>query len=183
MIKLINDLLAIEKLESGLFSVSLDRIPLADVFAEAREAVAVFAGSRQVILNMVPTSLTVFGDEDRIVQVLVNLISNAVKFSEPGGTVSVEAAAAPGFVEVRVSDEGRGIPAQFQTAIFERFQQVDAGDAKVRGGTGLGLAISKAIVEQHKGTIGVTSREGQGSTFWFRLPEPGALAQSGEEHV
>ena len=69
-----------------------------------------------------------------------------------------------------MKDQGRGIPRPYKEAIFERFHQVEASDARQKGGTGLGLAICKAIIEQHHGTIGVESEEGRGSTFWFRLP-------------
>ena len=74
------------------------------------------------------------------------------------------------FLKISVRDYGRGIPARFRESIFERFQQVEASDAKKKGGTGLGLAICKAIIEQHGGNIGVESEEGLGSTFWFTLP-------------
>jgi len=86
--------------------------------------------------------------------------------------VTVSSAEIPGgFIEVHVTDRGRGIPESFKNRLFQRFQQVEASDAKKKGGTGLGLAICKGIVEQHGGTIGVESEEGKGSTFWFRIPK------------
>jgi CheY-like chemotaxis protein len=104
------------------------------------------------------------------VQVLVNLLSNAVKFSPRGRVVRLSASEAGGFADVRVTDQGRGIPVSYREAIFERFRQVEASDARQKGGSGLGLAICKAIIEQHGGTIGVESEEGQGSVFWMKLP-------------
>lgn len=103
-------------------------------------------------------------------QVLVNLLSNAVKFSPRGGVVRLSAASDADWAEVRVADQGRGIPASFREAIFERFRQVEASDARQKGGSGLGLAICKAIIEQHGGSIGVESEEGRGSVFWLKLP-------------
>ncbi len=73
-------------------------------------------------------------------------------------------------MEFKIRDEGKGIPAAFKDKIFDRFEQVELDDARVKGGSGLGLAICKAIIEEHKGTIGVQSEEGKGSTFWFRIP-------------
>lgn len=110
-----------------------------------------------------------YADADRLVQVLVNLITNAVKFSPAGGTVQVTHKLDEDTLEMRVIDEGRGVPAKYKELIFERFQQVEVGDAKQKGGTGLGLAICKTIVEMHGGIIGVESEEGKGSTFWFRI--------------
>jgi two-component system sensor histidine kinase VicK len=102
--------------------------------------------------------------------VVINLLSNAIKFSPRGGVVEVAAHCFDSTAEVRVSDRGRGVPKEAQQRIFERFAQVDASDSKAKGGAGLGLAICLAIVEQHGGEIGVSSQEGLGSTFWFRLP-------------
>jgi signal transduction histidine kinase len=119
--------------------------------------------------------LELWGDEDRLVQVLVNLISNAIKHCN-GSPVLVTAADGEGFVEFGVKDEGDGIDASQQTAIFERFRQITTNSAGKTGnngsnGTGLGLPIAKTLVEQHSGTIGVESVPGSGSYFWFRLPK------------
>ena len=129
-----------------------------------------FSDLEGVRLEVVESALRAKGDGDRLVQVLVNLISNAVKFSPRGSVVSVSAALRGPEVEFRVADQGRGVPPHMREAIFERFRQVEASDARHKGGTGLGLAICKMIVEGHGGTIGLESEEGRGSVFWFRIP-------------
>lgn len=103
-------------------------------------------------------------------QVLVNLVSNSIKFSEKGKTVWIEAELFNDYVELAVRDEGRGIPADKLPQIFDRFHQVSAEDGARGKGTGLGLSISKALVEAHDGTIGVESELGKGTRFWMRLP-------------
>ena len=121
--------------------------------------------------------MAVLGDEDRLVQVVVNLVSNAIKFSPEGGEIEVEAETVEKseneprrLVEIAVSDRGRGVPQEMREKIFERFEQVKKTDATESGGTGLGLAICKSIVELHGGTIGVRENPGGGSVFWFRIP-------------
>jgi PAS domain S-box-containing protein len=171
LIGLINDILDIEKLEAGKLDMQMEDIPLSGVFERSEQAVNTFAANNGVSLELIACPDMVHADGDRLVQVLVNLISNAVKFSPKGASVTVAAQQiAGGMVEVRVIDRGRGIPESFRNRLFQRFQQVEASDAKKKGGTGLGLAICKGIVEQHGGTIGVESQEGKGSTFWFRIP-------------
>lgn len=103
-----------------------------------------------------------------MIQVLVNLLSNAIKFSPEGGTINLCAESLDERLEFRVADEGPGGPAEFQSTIFERLGQAQ-GESKQLG-TGLGLAICKELVEQHGGTIGADSKEGQGATFWFKIP-------------
>jgi CheY-like chemotaxis protein/anti-sigma regulatory factor (Ser/Thr protein kinase) len=132
--------------------------------------VRVFADQQGVPLESTTPSGLVWGDGDRLVQVLVNLLSNAVKFSPRGRGVRLSASEAGGFADVRVTDQGRGIPVSYREAIFERFRQVEASDARQKGGSGLGLAICKSIIEQHGGSIGVESEEGRGSVFWIKLP-------------
>ncbi|MGH9550050.1 MAG: sensor histidine kinase, partial [Terriglobales bacterium] len=129
-----------------------------------------FADQNGIKLEFQPTNSQVFADGDRLVQVLVNLISNACKFSPKGQTVTVSVEEIPNWVEIKVTDRGRGIPAKYKGLLFQRFQQVEASDARKKGGTGLGLAICKGIIEAHNGTIGVESEEGKGSVFWFRIP-------------
>ena len=177
LIALINDLLDIEKMESGKLKMELAQVPLANVFQRSVDAIAGFAEQQGIKLVVVPTQLYAFADSDRLVQVVINLVSNAIKFSPAGGTVRLEAGSADDLVEVRVMDQGRGVPAEFRDSIFERFQQVEASDAKVKGGSGLGLAICRAIVEGHNGIIGVDSEPGKGSTFWFRVPSAAVILQ------
>jgi PAS domain S-box-containing protein len=171
LITLINDILDLERLKAGRLELVLRPLALSSVIERSLESVRAVAEQRGIALDAQPTKGRVLGDADRLVQVLVNLLSNAVKFSPQGSAVRVSALEAPpGFVEVRVADRGRGIPVSHRERIFERFQQVEASDARQKGGTGLGLAISKSIVEQHGGMIGVESEEERGSTFWFRVP-------------
>lgn len=172
LINLINDLLDIEKMEAGQLRVDCQKTPVLPIFERSFEAVKAFAEKQNVNIKIVDTDLEIYADGDRIIQVLVNLFSNAIKFSPAESTVTLEAVWAPNnMVELRVIDQGRGIPASFLPQMFQRFQQVDQiGDSKKKKGTGLGLAICKSLVELHGGEIGVRSEEGKGSTFWFQIP-------------
>lgn len=173
LMKLISDLLDLEKMDSGTLNVSKAKCELKEILQAVDEASRTFADSKGVKLVIDELNgkefVDLYADADRLVQVLVNLISNAVKFSPPDGTVQVAHKIDEDMLEMRVIDQGRGVPAKYKELIFERFQQVEANDAKQKGGTGLGLAICKTIVEIHGGTIAVDSEEGKGSTFWFRI--------------
>ncbi|HYV41725.1 MAG TPA: PAS domain S-box protein [Thermoanaerobaculia bacterium] len=171
LVRLINDILDLERFDSGRLEMNLETVPLDSVFARSLEAVRPFADQEGVTLETSPAAAQICADGDRLVQVLVNLLSNAVKFSPRGSAVRLSASQEDGWSQVRVRDQGRGIPASLREAIFERFRQVEASDARQKGGSGLGLAICKAIIEQHGGSIGVESEEGKGSVFWFRLPD------------
>jgi PAS domain S-box-containing protein len=170
LITLINDILDIEKLESGKLDMVFDNVQMGNVFERSAESVKAFAEQNGIRLEMMPTNAMAFADGDRLVQVVVNLCSNAVKFSPKGAAVTIVCEENPNFLEVKVIDRGRGIPAKYKNLLFQRFQQVEASDARKKGGTGLGLAICKGIIEAHGGEIGVESEEGKGSIFWFKIP-------------
>jgi signal transduction histidine kinase len=168
LMALIEDILDLERLETGKIELQITHVPIASILRRAMESLAAF-GAQGVRVEAPTVSSSIHGDADRIVQVLVNLLSNAVKFSPPGGVVTIAVTADGKWTEFRVIDHGRGVPAVHRRAIFERFRQVDPSDAREKGGAGLGLAICKSIVEQHGGSIGVESEEGAGSAFWFRV--------------
>lgn len=187
LMKLITDLLDLEKMDSGTLNVSKAKCKLQKILDATDEASRMFAESKGVRLEIQELKSDdkgeLYADADRIVQVLVNLISNAVKFSPPDGVVRVEYKLDADMLEMSVSDQGRGVPAKFKELIFERFQQVDVSDAKQKGGTGLGLAICKTIVEMHDGAIAVDSEEGKGSKFWFRIKRNRTTNVSASEKV
>jgi PAS domain S-box-containing protein len=175
LMRLINDLLDAERLESGKLELQLASVSVLDILEQSGAAVENYAQKQGVKILLEPdesaTELKITADGDRLIQVLVNLVSNAIKFSPSGSRIRLCYQNLEEQVEIKVIDEGRGIPAEFLNSIFERFRQVKKSDAKNRQGTGLGLSIARAIVEKHGGTIGVTSQEGKGSTFWFRIPK------------
>ena len=169
LITLINDILDIERLETGTIELQFAQVPVESILRRAMESLTTFGHTNDITVEAPKVSSMIWADADRIVQVLVNLLSNAVKFSPPGGVVTIGVGLRDSWVEFRVTDRGRGVPAAHRRMIFERFRQVETSDAREKGGTGLGLAICKSIIEQHGGTIGVESEEGSGSTFWFRV--------------
>ncbi len=172
LIGLINDLLDLEKMEAGKMEMSFGPVRLGSVIERSLFGVEGYAQLKKVTIEVPRSTALVYADENRLVQVVVNLLSNAIKFSPPSGKIMVEVIDSPEAAELRVRDQGRGIPQNFKDLVFERFCQVELADGAQKGGSGLGLTICKAIIEQHGGTIGVDSEEGQGSTFWFRLPKP-----------
>ncbi len=178
LVRLINDILDIEKIEAGMMKYELVPLPLADLLTEAIEANTGFADEHGVRIELRDQArgTTVDADHDRMIQVLTNLLSNAIKYSPEGGTVLVRADAHDADVRVSVSDTGPGIPEKFHATIFSKFAQADSSDTREKGGTGLGLAISKAIVEEHDGTIGFDTKVGAGTTFFFELPLRAARA-------
>lgn len=173
LVRLINDILDVEKIESGKMSFDLKPQPLAPLIEAAIEANHAYGEQFQVRYQLAETvpDAKVLVDADRLTQVMTNLLSNAAKFSPAGETVSVRIARHCGSIRVSVSDRGAGIPEEFRDRIFRRFSQADASDSRQKGGTGLGLAISRAIVEKMGGQIGFDSAPGAGTTFRFELPE------------
>ena len=171
LLGLINDVLDISKIEAGELSLSLNDYSMKEVAQTVFTAVESLATEKKLALKVtVPPDLPLGrGDERRIAQVLLNLVGNAIKFTEVG-EVRIQAQAADGAFLVSVSDTGPGIALGDQQKIFEEFQQVDDSTTKTKGGTGLGLAIAKRIIEMHGGRIWVESTAGQGSIFWFTVP-------------
>lgn len=170
LIRLINDLLDIEKLDSGQFVLNKAPLHLALLFESVEDATAEFAATNSIEVVVSEANCKIDADGDRLVQVMVNLVSNAVKFSEKGKKVYIDAVEKGEFVELRIKDEGRGIPKEAIPKLFDRFHQVSASDGARGKGTGLGLSISKALIEAHNGTIEVESEVGVGTTFILRLP-------------
>jgi len=171
LLGLINNVLDLSKIEAGRLILSLNEYSMNEVVQAALTSVETLAAEKKLELKvMVPTDLaTGKGDEQRIAQVLLNLLGNAIKFTEKG-EVSVEVAASNETFLVSVSDTGSGLSEADQNKIFEDFQQADSSSTRGKDGTGLGLSIAKRIIEMHGGHIWVESTLGKGSTFWFQLP-------------
>jgi signal transduction histidine kinase len=170
LIRLLNDILDIEKLESG--KIEMHRLPSdsGELLSRAVEVMTPMAQDHEITIHLSGSKEMIDADPDRILQCLTNLLSNAIKFSEPGGVVAVRATPTGEELRFEVADQGRGIPLDKQETIFQRFQQVDASDSRRKGGTGLGLAITRSIIQQHGGRIWVESQIGKGSTFFFTVP-------------
>jgi len=178
LIRLINDILDLEKMEAGKLELKLTLLECVALVEATLTGVQGLADAAGVTLRSeVEGAPRVKGDPDRLIQVLTNLVSNAVKFSPRGAPVTVRVVETPdGRVRFSVVDQGPGISPEQRGRLFGRFQQLDGSDTRSKGGTGLGLAISQAIVDQHGGRIEVESEEGRGSTFTFTLEaaEPAA---------
>jgi signal transduction histidine kinase/DNA-binding response OmpR family regulator len=174
LIRLINDILDLERMESGRAPLHIRRCSLRELVRQSLDTMGAMAEVANVTLDSVlevPQEAVFFdGDPDRILQVLTNLLSNAIKFSPAGATVTVYIGGDASSVMLRVTDAGRGIPASKLEAIFDRFQQVEASDARQKGGTGLGLAICRTIVLQHGGRIWAQGNEKAGASFCVEFP-------------
>ena len=170
LVRLINDILDLERIQSGREPLAFRSVQLADVVKQAIEDMQPMADAAGVQLIHDSTRVEISADSDRLLQVVTNLLSNAVKFSPPNSPVSVMLRPGVTGVILSVIDHGRGIPADKLEAIFGRFQQVDASDSRQKGGTGLGLAICRTIVLQHSGRIWAERNPVRGSTFRIFLP-------------
>jgi signal transduction histidine kinase len=171
LLGLINDVLDLSKIEAGQLVLSPNEYSFQDIVQGVVSSVGSLAAEKQLELAVdVPDRLPVgYGDERRIRQVLLNLVGNAIKFTD-AGKVEIRVSQAGDKFQIAVADTGPGIDAAHQQRIFEEFQQVDSSPTKTKGGTGLGLAIARRIVELHGGRIWVESVVRRGSTFWFTLP-------------
>ncbi len=172
LVRLINDILDVERIDSGEMRLRVTRCDAGHLIARATDAVMPVAREAGVTLTIDAAPEMFPADADRLIQTLTNLIGNAVKFSPRGGIVRITSERRDSEMVFRVTDRGRGIPIDRLETIFERFQQVDTSDSREKGGTGLGLAICRSIVELHGGRIWAQSNPGQGSTFSFVVPAP-----------
>ncbi|MBW4646116.1 MAG: response regulator [Goleter apudmare HA4340-LM2] len=170
LVRLINDILDIERIESGRVKMERETCNLTDLIKSAVNIMQPLADKAEVQLSISTLSTQLWADQDRIIQTLTNLLSNAIKFSTPNNTIWLTATKQGSEVLLTVKDTGRGIPSDKLDSIFECFQQVDSSDSRNHDGTGLGLAICKSIVQQHGGRIWVESTMGEGSNFYFTLP-------------
>lgn len=181
LIRLINDVLDLERVTSGKITMQKQQCNTADLMTQAAEVMQAMAEKAGVTLSVSPLSAILWADPDRVLQTLTNLLSNAIKFSPSGATVWLIAMCQGEDIVFQVRDQGRGIPSDKLESIFERFQQVDVSDCRDKGGTGLGLAICRSIVQQHGGRIWAESALEQGSTFFFTLPLPREVEASPPE--
>ncbi|MCU0547407.1 MAG: PAS domain S-box protein [Oscillatoriaceae cyanobacterium Prado104] len=172
LVNLVNDILDLERLESGRVFLDKTVCKAADLMQQAVDGIQAIATQQQISLIITPTDAEVCVAADAIVQTLTNLVSNAIKFSPAGAEIHLSAETQTDCVKFQVRDRGRGIPADKLELIFGRFQQVDASDSREKGGTGLGLAICQSIIERHGGKIWAESVLGEGSKFCFTLPLP-----------
>ena len=186
--RLVDDILSLERLESGKVQLVMERCQLTDLMQQAVDSIQAIADQSAITLSLTALPISVWVAPDAIIQTLINLLSNATKFSSPGDTVWLKAEMenaerkmgngktvsipTPYFL-FSITDQGRGIPPDKLEMIFEEFQQVDVSDSRKKGGTGLGLAICKKIVQQHGGQIWAESSLGKESTFYFALPLTG----------
>jgi len=171
LLGLINDVLDLSKIEAGQLVLELSDYSVQDIAQTVRSTLEPLAADKKLAfkLELAPELPPGHGDGRRLTQVLINLVGNAIKFTD-AGEVAIKAEANNGSFHVSVRDTGPGISAADQTRLFQEFQQADNAITKKKGGTGLGLAISKRIIEMHGGRIWVESQLGQGSTFAFTLP-------------
>jgi len=171
LLGLINEVLDLSKIEAGELELSVTEFAVPEVVQSVVTATESLAAEKHLALNVsLPPDLPrATGDERRILQVLLNLVGNAIKFTD-AGSVEIEVAARNGALDFMVADTGPGIAPADQEKVFQEFQQVDITTTKEKGGTGLGLAIAKRIIDLHGGRIWVESDLGQGSTFGFSLP-------------
>ncbi len=173
--RLINDLLDFQKLSSGMFQLERKNIELKDFLESIVEEAKGYASKYHVFVEYRDEDgdgLVVHADAHRIRQVMDNLVSNAIKYSPKGGTVTISTEKKNKRVRISVRDHGVGIPLDFRDKIFTKFSQADASDTRAKDGTGLGLSICKGIIDAHRGRIGYDDAPGGGTIFWIELPRP-----------
>lgn len=170
LVRLINDILDLERIESGKVELARSPVDANVLMLQALEGVQSMADQAAVRLLLTPAAGTLWGDGDRIIQTLTNLLGNAIKFSPSDTTVTLSGAAGESDFTFCIADQGRGVPEQRLRTIFERFSQVDSSDSRDKGGSGLGLAICQSIVNAHGGRIWAETNDPAGSRFQFTIP-------------
>jgi signal transduction histidine kinase len=172
MADLVSDLLDVSRLEAGRVRLVRERVDLANVVYEISQELTETLRQRELALqfDLAPGLPRVYADRSRVIQVLLNLLSNAYRYTPSGGTITVSAHASDGKVQVDVADTGIGISQQDRETIFERFYRADHPVVQQQAGTGLGLPIARSLIEMHGGRMWVCSELGVGSTFSFTLP-------------
>ncbi|MEE8395084.1 MAG: HAMP domain-containing sensor histidine kinase, partial [bacterium] len=173
LLRLINDILDVDKIDSGGISFNMSPVRLHALVAHSVKVNRALGESDGITLKLAEEACDtlVLGDYDRLMQVMANLLSNAVKFSPEKGEVEVAVSPQNGSVRVTVRDHGGGVPEEFREHAFEKFSQADRSPSRPKGGTGLGLNICKSIVEKHSGSIDFHAVADGGTVFFFDLPE------------
>lgn len=172
LLLLINDILDVEKIEAGKMNFQLQAIDVNQLVNEAISINKMYADKFEAKIKFSQTiqNIQVYADSNRLMQVLTNLISNAAKFSSRNGVIQIAISQSGENVRISVTDNGPGIPKEFQSQIFQKFSQADTSDTRMKGGTGLGLNITKAIIEKMNGTLNFVSVPNEETTFYFELP-------------
>ena len=174
MIRMINDLLSLSRMDSGRSQIKLEYANLNELFDFVldRFDMMIKNDKKNYIIKREFTkrSIWVEVDPDKIIQVLDNILNNAIKYSPKGGQITCRLLESHNNVIMSISDQGLGIPKKDLENVFERFYRVDKARSRAMGGTGLGLAISKEVIREHGGNVWVESKEGKGSTFYISLP-------------
>jgi signal transduction histidine kinase len=180
LVLIINDILDLEKIDAGAMDFDLASRDITAIIEEAIRASEQFSSRFDVTVTTTGLDEPMFAvfDANRTMQVMTNLLSNAAKFSRPGGVIEVSLTPKGDMVRVEVRDHGHGIPADQQGKIFERFSQIPAPERQGVRGTGLGLSIVKAIIENQGGTVGFRSNQDVGTTFFFELPRASSTEQT-----
>jgi signal transduction histidine kinase len=157
-------------MEAGHVSLEVDATSTKEIVSKSLEAVLDLSNAKSIKIVIPETNYELIADSERLVQVLINFLGNALKFSPDNSTITISEEQNDLYTKISVTDQGRGIPADQQAGIFDRFKQVSPTDKVEKQGSGLGLAICKSIIEAHHGRIGVSSEPGRGSSFWFEIP-------------
>ena len=180
LVRLINDILDIEKMESGMMEFNFSKVDITSLIERVLESNRAFAEQHDASLEFDVQSTNVWAkcDSDRFDQVLTNLLSNAIKYSPEGGAVTLSLNFDEERMIIEVIDQGAGVPESFRARLFEKFAMADGSDTRLTKGTGLGLSISQAIVERHGGAISYVDRDGIGSCFQIRMPAWQPMAES-----